>query len=92
MDRGIEQSFMVNRVVTGDSIQKFSPDRTSTKSNSTNSSNSAIGNQDKKTPFLIGVAGGTASGKVSECRLLCINENYIKVIIILVLRIKCIAF
>jgi len=67
MDRGIEQSFMVNRVVTGDSIQKFSPDRTSTKSNSTNSSNSAIGNQDKKTPFLIGVAGGTASGKTTVC-------------------------
>ena len=78
MDRGIEQSFMVNRVVTGDSIQKFSPERTSTKSNSTNSSNSAIGNQDKKTPFLIGVAGGTASGKVSECWLLCIYKKYIK--------------
>jgi len=67
MDRGIEQSFMVNRVVTGDSIQKFSPERTSTKSNSTNSSNSAIGAQDKKTPFLIGVAGGTASGKTTVC-------------------------
>ena len=79
MDRGIEQSFMVNRVVTGDSIQKFSPDRTSTKSNSTNSSNSAIGNQDKKTPFLIGVAGGTASGKVSECRLPCNNKKYTKI-------------
>ena len=64
MDRGIEQSFMVNRVGTGDTTQKLSPDRTSTKSNSTNSSNSAIGIQDKKTPFLIGVAGGTASGKV----------------------------
>ena len=82
MDRGIEQSFMVNRVVTGDSIQKFSPERTSTKSNSTNSSNSAIGNQDKKTPFLIGVAGGTASGKVSECWLLCIDKKYIKMIVI----------
>lgn len=70
MDRGIEQSFMVNRVVTGDSIQKFSPERTSTKSNSTNSSNSAIGAQDKKTPFLIGVAGGTASGKVMKYRTL----------------------
>ena len=66
MDRGIEKSFMVNRVVTGDTTQKLSPDRTSIKSNSTNSSNSAIGIQDKKTPFLIGVAGGTASGKVLE--------------------------
>ena len=82
MDRGVEQSFMVNRVVTGDSIQKFSPERTSTKSNSTNSSNSAIGNQDKKTPFLIGVAGGTASGKVSECRLLCIDKSILKLTVL----------
>merc|ERR1712088_27805 len=34
---------------------------------STNSSNSAIGAQDKKTPFLIGAAGGTASGKTTVC-------------------------
>ena len=66
MESGSEQSFMVNRVGTvGDTVSKLSPDRTSTKSLSTNSSNSAIGGHDKKMPFLIGVAGGTASGKVS---------------------------
>ena len=66
MDSSSEQSFLVNRVGTvGDTVSKLSPDRTSTKSISTNSSNSAIGGHDKKMPFLIGVAGGTASGKVS---------------------------
>ena len=65
MESGSEQSFMVNRVGTvGDTVSKLSPDRTSTKSLSTNSSNSAIGGHDSKMPFIIGVAGGTASGKV----------------------------
>ena len=65
MDSESEQSFVANRVGTAvDTGYKLSPDRTSTKSNSTNSSNSAIGGHDNKMPFLIGVAGGTASGKV----------------------------
>lgn len=69
MDSGSEQLFMANRVgVAGDTGYKLSPDRSSTKSNSTNSSNSAIGH-DNKMPFLIGVAGGTASGKVIRNQL-----------------------
>ena len=65
MDTGSEQSFVVNRTGTaGDTGRKISPDRISTKSNSTNSSSSAIGGHEMKMPFLIGVAGGTASGKV----------------------------
>ena len=83
MDGGIEQSFMVNRVGTGDTTQKLSPDRTSTKSNSTNSSNSAIGIQDKKTPFLIGVAGGTASGKVY------VEKNIILELKVILTAIQC---
>jgi uridine kinase len=67
MDRGIEKSFMVNRVVTGDTTQKLSPDRTSIKSNSTNSSNSAIGIQDKKTPFPPLGMITSASGKTTVC-------------------------
>jgi len=68
MDCGSEQSFVVNRVATsGDTIPKISPDRASTKSHSTSSSSSAIGGHEKKMPFLIGVAGGTASGKTTVC-------------------------
>ena len=71
MDSGSEQSFVTSRVgAAGDTGYKLSPDRSSTKSNSTNSSNSAIGGHDKKMPFLIGVAGGTASGKVFMNELL----------------------
>ena len=72
MDCGSEQSFVVNRVATsGDTIPKISPDRASTKSHSTSSSSSAIGGHEKKMPFLIGVAGGTASGKVVNCKPRC---------------------
>ena len=76
MDCGSEQSFVVNRVATsGDTIPKISPDRASTKSHSTSSSSSAIGGHEKKMPFLIGVAGGTASGKVVNCKPSCYKQK-----------------
>ena len=65
MDSGLKQSVVGNPVGSGDATHKLSPERNSTKSNSTSSSNSAIGGHDHKMPFLIGVAGGTASGKVT---------------------------
>jgi len=67
MNSGSEFAFMSNHVRPGgDTGYKLLPERVSTPSYSTNSSSSAIGGHDKK-PFLIGVAGGTASGKTTVC-------------------------
>ena len=74
MDSGRKQSHVGIPVGSGDAAHKVSPERCSTKSNSTSSSNSAIGGHDHKMPFLIGVAGGTASGKVTL--LICLKSTY----------------
>ena len=64
MDSSAESKHsFVSHIAAADEM-KLSPERSSVKSCSTSSSSSAVGGSEKKMPFLIGVAGGTASGKV----------------------------